>query len=319
MRDSLRERCELLTENYSVIDKNFKWDYEVMHIVAANTFTSAGLRADPGKMRECKDILAKKHGFFSSLRGTTQLALLSKMAIQSDPAAYLDDVTGVYEKIIEGKIFSSNYMMLPALVICDQHKADQADDIIKKMKSIMEKMEKEHPLLTGSEDLAFAAIMAIATEDVDRMIEDMEACFDILKKKFPMHKNAVQGLCQVLTLSGNGTEEKCAKAVAIFDSLKEMGVKYGKTAELAVLGALVDLDMEAGDIACEIKECSELLKKERDFGNLILGEEHRAMFAALLVAEEYTSGNKDLYATTLGSSIAIEISDLIFTTFILII
>lgn len=318
MRDSLKERCELLTENYSVIDRNFKWEYEVMHIVAANTFTSVGLKADPEKMKECKDMLAKKHGFFTSLRSTTQLALISKMAIESDPAAYLEEVTAVYEKIIEGKVFSSNYMVLPAMVICDQHKADEADAIIQKMKTIMEKMEKEHPLLTGSEDLAFAALMAMTAENVDKMIEDMEGCFEILKKKFPMHKNAVQGLCQVLALSGNGTEEKCAKAVAIFDSLKEMGVKYGKTGELAALGALVDVDMEAEEIAREIMECSELLKKERDFGNLLLGEEYRSMFAALLVVEEYALGKNGLYVTTLGSSIAIEISDLLLTAFILL-
>lgn len=309
MRDSLKEKCELLAENYTVIHQSFKFEFEMMNLVAASHFTNAGRKADPEKMKECKAIFAKKQGVFSDLRGTIQLALLSKMATESNPAAYLDEVIGVYEKIAKGKFFTSSYMALSAVIICEQHKVGQAEEIIKRMKRIMKKMEKKHPVLTGQEDLPLATLMAIVTEDEDAMIDEMEACFEILKKKFPMHANAVQGLCQVLTMSGSGTEDKCARAVEIFDAMKEQGVKYGKDTELAALGALVDLDMDTEEIAHQIRECSELLKKHKGFGNLALGKEYRAMFAALLVAEEYSSRSGGLYATTLGSSIAIVIAE----------
>ncbi len=309
MNESLKQKCELLADNYTVINKDFKWEFELMTIVAANSYTNAGLKADPAKMKECREILKKKQGMFSDLRGISELALLSKMAIDRNPEGFLDEVTGVFDKIRNGRVFTSSYMVLCALIICEQHKVGQADEIIKKMNEIMKKMKKEHPLLTGSEDMPLATVMALMPEDTDKLIDEMEACYDILKKKFPLHKDAVQGLCQVLCLSGSGTEEKCAKAAEIYDALKKQGVKYGKSTELAALGALVDLDLDAKEIAKEIDEVSELLKKHKGFGNFSLGKEYRAMFAALLVAQEYSPQVLTSDAPAIGSALALIIAE----------
>ena len=318
MKESLKERCELLADNYTLVSNSFKWEFEMMNMVAAINYTNLGMKADPEKMMECREILKKKHGYFSEMRSTIELAILSEMALEKNPAAYLDEVTAVYEKIKAHKILTSEYMVLSALIICEQRKVGQADEVIKRTKSLIKKMEKKHPFLTGYEDMPFATLMAmlivegdklVVPVDEDKLIEDMESCFTILKKKFPMHTDAVQGLCEVLTLCSGGTEDKCAKAAEIFDELKKAGVKYGKSTELAALGALVDLEMDADAIAREIAECSEYLKKHKGFGNLALGKEYRAMFAALLVAEEYSSESKSIYASTLGSSIAVIIAE----------
>lgn len=47
MRDSLKEKCELLAENYTVIYQSFKFEFEMMNLVAASHFTNAGRKADP--------------------------------------------------------------------------------------------------------------------------------------------------------------------------------------------------------------------------------------------------------------------------------
>ncbi len=309
MRQTLREKCELLAENYTVINKDFKWEFEIMTIVAANAYTNAGMKADPEKMKECREILKKKEGIFSDLRGISELVILSKMAIDPDPEGFLDDVIAVFDKVRDGRVFTSSYMVLCALIICDQHEVDRADEVIEKMKDIMEKMKKEHPLLTASEDMPLATVMAMLPEDTEKLISEMEECYDILKKRFPFHNDAVQGLCQVLSLSGSGTEEKCAKAAKIFDALKKKGVKYGKSTELAALGALVDLDMEPEDIAKEIREVSDLLQTHKGFGNFVLGKEYRAMFAALLVAQEYSPQVVPSDASAIGGALALIIAE----------
>lgn len=309
MNAILKQKCELLADNYTLIHKEFKWEYEIMTVVAASSYMNNGMKADTAKMKECKAILAKKQGVFSDLRSTIELALVSKMAVERDPEAYLNEVIGVYEKIKKGKIFTNQFMVLSALIIVEQHRISQAEDIIKKTKTIMKKMEKEHPFLTNSEDMPFATIMALSPMDIDKMIAEMEECFEILKKKFPLHKDAVQGLCQILCLSARSTEEKCKKAADIFDALKKNGVKYGKSTELSALGALIDVNMDADTIAKEIAECSDLLKSHKGFGNLALGKEYRALFAALMVAGEYASPASSVNATTIGSSIAITIAE----------
>lgn len=309
MNAVLKQKCELLADNYTLIHKEFQWEYEIMTVVAASSYMNNGMKANTAKMKECKAILAKKQGIFSDLRSTIELALVSKMAVESDPESYLNEVIGVYEKVKKGKIFTNQFMVLSAMIIVEQHRVGQAEDVIKKTKTIMKKMEKEHPLLTGSEDMPFATIMALSPIDIDKMIAEMEECFEILKKKFPMHKDAVQGLCQILSLSGRSTEEKCKKAADIFDALKKNGVKYGKSTELAALGALIDVNMDADTIAKEIAECSDLLKAHKGFGNLALGKEYRALFAALMVASEYASSTSSVNSTTIGSSIAITIAE----------
>ncbi|MBR5419707.1 MAG: DUF4003 family protein [Lachnospiraceae bacterium] len=317
MNASLKQKCELLADNYTVIHKDFVLEFEIMEMVAASSYMYAGMKADTEKMKECRKILAGKQGMFSELRSTVELALLSKMAVDNNPEAYLDEVIGVYEKVKKGKIFSSPYMVLSAMIIVDQHKVGQADEVIKKLNSIMNKMEKEHPILTGKEDMPLATIMALSPIDADKLIDEMEACFDILKKKFVFHKDAVQGLCQVLCISGSGSEDKCKKAADIFDALKKKGIKYGKSIELAALGALVDIDMDADAIATEIDECSDLLKKHKGFGNLSLGKEYRAMFSALLVAEEYAPRAAGIQNATIGSSIAVTIAEEVVMAIIL--
>lgn len=309
MKESLRQKCELLADNYVLIHKDFMWEIDIMNIVAASIYTNAGLKADPEVIKQCRNILRKKESVLSELRGSAELALLSRMAVSNNPENYLEEVTGVYKKVKKGKIFSSEYMVLVALIICEQHKVGQAEDIIKKMNLIMKKMEKEHPFLTGKEDMPYATIMAMLPNDVDKMINDMEKCYDILKKEFPMHGNSVQGLCQVLTLSGLNHDDKCKKALDIYDALRKTGIKYGKSTELAALGALVDLNMAPEAIANEIHDVSELLKKHKGFGNMALGKEHRAMFAALLVAEEYSGDKRSIQTTSIGSSIALAIAE----------
>ncbi len=308
MNERVKEKCELLADNFLLISKEFKWELEMMSIIAASIYTNAGLKADPAKMRECLGILKKKKGLFSDLRGTAELALLSKMAISNAPENYLDEVIGVYDKVTKGHIFTSAFMVQSAMLICDRHLVGKADEIIKKTEKIMKKMNKEHPILTGSEDLPLATIMAMLPGDPDALVEEMENCYELLKKEFPMHKNAVQGLCQVLTMSSQAAEDKCGKVMAIFNALKERKDKFGKDTEIAALGSLVDLDMDAAAIADEIGEASRLLKEHKGFGNFRLGKEYRAMFAAFEVADVF-GGEQKPDSSILGSSIAVVIAE----------
>ena len=72
---------------------------------------------------------------------------------------------------------------------------------------------------------------------------------------------------------------------------------------------MVDLDLEVDEIADEIREVSELLKKHKGFGNLSLGKEYRAMFAALLVAQEYAEQNVVADAPAIGSALALIVAE----------
>lgn len=309
MNELLKEKCELLADNHEIVRKEFKWDYDMMSVVAGSIFSSAGQKANPEKMKICREILKKHSKAFSNFRSTVELAVISKMAVSNNPENYLEEVMGVYEKIKGKKIFTSEYMVLAAMCICDQHKVGQAEEVVEKANKILKKMEAKHPLLTGSEDTSYATLLAMTDRSVDEITEDIEKCFTILKEKFTFHKNAVQGLSMVLALKGDDAKSKCERILQIYQALKDQNVKWGKETELVALASLLDIDMDVKKLADEIADASAYLKKRKGFGDWAMGKEYRAMFAALITSEVYSDEASAVNSSLLGSSLGIIIAE----------
>ena len=51
----------------------------------------------------------------------------------------------------------------------------------------LERMKKEHPLLTSGEDSIFAVLMAFSDQSDDALLEDMETCYALLRDVTGMH------------------------------------------------------------------------------------------------------------------------------------
>ena len=305
----LQAGCELLADNKDLIHKNFTWDYDMMSAVGGMIFTGAGKVADVARMKQCKSILKKQEGLFSNFRGNMEIPVISKMALAEDPDTYLRELLTVYGKLHEGKLFGSEYMALTALCICDGNGAGRVDEIAGKTKMLIKRMKEVHPFLTSDEDLAFTALLAMTPKTVDQIIEETEICYQTMKNQFAFHSNAVQSLSHVMTLGEGSPEEKCGKVIQIYNALANRGIKYGKEYELASLGALVNLEIDADQLADEIAEASEYLKTRKGFGAWGMGSKPRQMFAALLVSYAHSGENAAMDASVLGGSLSLVIAE----------
>lgn len=303
MNSELLKKTDLLAENKNLIRKGFIWDHYLLHIVAASVFTGKNKTADVDKMKECRKLLRNKKSILSYFRGNSELFIVSKMAVSADPEKYLDDVVGTYDKLQSGKILGSTYRVLAAAIICDAGKAAEADAVVEKTNAIMKGMKASHPFITTDEDTCLAVLLAMTNKSVDSILYELEETFKIIKKKFPFADNSAYSLSQVITTYEGTYENKCDKALELYNSLKNIGAKYGWGYELASLGTLLAVKKNSDDIAAEVAEVADYLRTKKGFGSFYLTKRNRLMYAAMLVSEVYADDNSTVDASVVGGSI----------------
>lgn len=304
MREAIKQRCDLLIENWKLIHKGFWLENGSLAAIAAAAYADKGQTADVERLKECHKILKKKEGIFSEFRGNSELIVSSKMALSSDPERYLEDVTGVYAKFQKDKFWGSSYRALAAMTICDVGKASEADAVIEKTNEIMKGMNKTHPFLTSDEDTSFAVLLAISDKKTEDILEELEEIYKSLKKKFSLHDNAVFSLSQVLASYAGNAQDKADKAIEIFDAFAAVGAKYGKGYELASLGTLIGLGAGPEDIASEVAEAADYLKGNRGFGAFDMGKATRLMFGTMIVAGDNSDENYKVGASVISGTVA---------------
>jgi len=163
-------------------------------------------------------------------------------------------------------------------------------------------MKKDHPWLTGGEDIPFAAMLAVSEGDVKALLVEMENCYKELKGVGDM--DAIQSLSHVLALNPASTSEKCNRVIKLFNTLKERKHKYGKGFELAVLGTVISQEDSIEAIADKIIEADDFLKPIKGFGSLAMGDIERRMYAALMVIDEDNIQAANGIETTLNATLS---------------
>ena len=291
MNSEFTKKLELLAANKKAIDKGFYFEMGISQVVAGLLFASAGKEADIERMKEARAILKKKAGVFSAFRDATELVILARMATAPDMERYIDDLIDVFNVLMKGKVFEDSYMVLTAMIIVDRGRKADAESIKNATNEIMRRMSKRHPILTSSEDLALAALLAMSGRDIDAVMNDMEECYVYTKKELKLRAeaNSIQALSQILALTEGDMKAKCDKVAELFAAFKEHGSKFGTYLEFPALGTLLDVQVPTEVLVPEIIEAADFLKKNKGFGGLSMDKKTRLMFAALLASEVYTS------------------------------
>ncbi len=295
MNSQLLRKLELLAAGKLAIDREFVFENGLAQVVASLLFVGSDKEVDTEKMKEARKILKKKAGVFSALRSSTELVILARMAMEGDPEKYLSDLIEVFNEFRKGRIFEDQYMVLSSMLIIDRGQKDNAGAIMDKTDEIMRRMNKEHPLLTSSEDLALSSLLAMTDRDVDSIIADMEECYNYAKKeiKIKADSNSIQSLSQILALSGKDIKTCCDKVAALFDEFKAQGAKFGSYIEFPAIATLIDVDMPKEAIVSEVIEAAEWLKQNKGFGSFSMDRKTRLMFCALLASQVFSKSDED--------------------------
>lgn len=311
MQDTLKEAIQLFLDNKEQLQKAFKWDSAYVYPLCSLIFTSKLAKIHIDKLKEADQIIKSKTGAFSGFRGNTRMAMMAQMAIFEDMGAYFDAVQCVYDKLkAKKKWFESDYSIVAAMVIV-QNENDESkyDALVEKTTQWMEAMKKQHPWLTGTDDIGFAALLAASGLDTDAAMTDMEKSYQILKdsKKFGS-ANGIQSLSHALSLELGNIDIKCQRVIDLYEGLKEKKKKYGLTYELSSLGALALTDVDVRELVEQIAETDDYLKEQKGFGALGIGSEQRLMYASMLVMQQYTAKLNTLEAATLTGVVGLIIA-----------
>ena len=176
---------------------------------------------------------------------------------------------------------------LVAYLLTELADKDQVEEKAVRGKDIYNRMKKEHPFLTGNEDSVFAVLMAFSSRLDDELITDMEACYQALRARFSAG-DALQTVSHVLSLADGSPVLKASRVIDLYNSLRDAGIKYGRSHELSVLAALSLTDAGIPELVEDIREVDAFLKTQKGFGTFGTGSQLRAMNAALVVSDQYT-------------------------------
>ena len=287
MNPTIQNKCDLLVDNYYNCWTAAKLDFRQSAALGGLIYTQKNQAANEQTIRSCRRILKKKVGMFNNLRGNTNLALLCKMGMAFNPEAYLDEVLYAYSFIQKKHTYRTEYQALAASCIADFAKPEQFESIVDEAEDILQLMSKKHPLLTSSEDLTLAALLAMADLDVETTLDEADACYNNLKEtgSFKLVKNSLQSISMVLALHEGSAEEKCARFMQMRDGLKTANSRMGSS-QLPVIAALACMDVPIEQLIEEIHDADVYLKGKWGFSNVIgLGAQMRRVMASAIVLQ----------------------------------
>ena len=300
----LLDRCELLITNRNAIKKAFFWQGGMMHLCAALVYTMHGLHADPVRLHSSYDLIRTRVGMFNNFRSTSQLALAAMLDVSGDPETILDRALTVYDKLKE-QFMTSSYLPLSALTIAQHVPVSHYDEVTGATRAIYKRMRKEHPFLTSSEDCAFCTLFAMSGMDEDKLLQDMETCYQLLKSEF-FSSNAVQGLSHALTLYPGDPTIKAQHVLSFYHDMKARGQKWGTGFELPLLGVVAMTHEDRAMVMEQVLETEAWLKQQKGFGFWSnISRTQRLMYAGILVnAVIAADGNTNMTSMTINSAIS---------------
>ncbi len=305
MNGRITALADRLAENREVLKQSVHLEPDRMVLTGASILTCRGMRADRGVIDECAKILKDNAGALSEYRGMIRVPLLCKMAASGTPEHYIRCVQEIEDLIRHTpkiRHASKIYRILAAMTVQDHSAEQTASETVDRMRALYMDMKNEHPWLTGEEDLPFAALLSASGKNPQKLTDDTEACFSILRNHFKSG-NVRQTLSHVLALSDEEPEEKCIRAADLAGELKRIGHRISTDRESVILGAAALTGVSAPDMAQDIAEADEYLKQKKGFGNISAGTQQRRMFAGLLAI---CSADPELGGSAVSTAVAVQ-------------
>lgn len=282
MRRDIKEVCSDYIFNLDFLKANHRWtNYEILAISAASAATQFG-RIQEDKYHKVREIIKNNTGIFSHFKGMIEVPSIVLLSNDSSPEERFQKTEDYYQ-ILKEEFWGTEYLSLSALVLTDLVAENQLEEISIRAKRYYNQMKRSHPFLTSSEDSFLALLLALSQKDEDRTENRIETSYEILKSKFGK-TNAVQASSHILSIADVDVIEKSHEMIALYDSLQDRGIKFGKYNEISSLASLVLGQASMEEILEEMLQVDEFLLRQKHYqGIFALGKAKRYFHGAILV------------------------------------
>ena len=286
MDNLLREKTELMIDNYSMLKGAFPWENTLVKHFGAIVNANYGKKVDTRRIEEIKHYIKENTSIASYFRGTNTFVLANLLSLQEDYISPFKNLLTVYELMKKYGFRSSIYLPLAAYAITKEVAMSDWDFRLRRMEAFYKNMKSNHFWLTSPDDYVFAAVLATTDMDVDGTSKRIENCYSILNSLGFYKGNDLQTLSHVLALGEAEDEGKCRKARELFTKLKNNKCKFYNNG-LAVLGVLVLINDDVDKIVADVVETYERIKNSKGYGMWSIDASMRSMLAATLVSDTY--------------------------------
>ena len=303
LSNNLQHKCDLFEENYRILKKNFKWEYSMMLRLAGVIYANAGTKADVDAIKWAKGVIKNNTGVFSSFKDISFFILSTLFSLEQNQEEMFLRTKNIYEEMKKAGFRASPYLTLAAFFVAKQRTEQEVGAVINRAKEFYDAMKRKHRFLTASDDYGYAVMLAVTDLDIANTINEMEICYELLKKNFGVG-NELQSLTHVLALGEEPAQNKCDRVLQLFESLNLKDCKITKYHNLANLGMLALICEDVEKLTDEIAEVNQYLLGKKGFGRWALSKQDRTLFSSVLVVEEYLKECKqDSLTMTLANGI----------------
>ena len=320
MNAKTSEKVDLFIHNDELLMRKFPGWIAANVFLGAYLYTNRNKTPDPEKIKTCKKLLRKTFGVFSHMRGYVEPVIIIRMSMRDDPEEYINGVNSLLSSVSKSRLLTSEYDVLCAMIIYENKDRYDVSALIEKMRSVYASMQKNHPVITGKEDLTTALMFAMLDEEPEALLQEMEACYALLKPKFRLGIGLIQTMSALMAVMKGTPEEKVSRVNAIIDALKARKLNYKGSRSLPVLAGLLASSRSPEELADDVKAIADSLKGQAGFGVFRLGKEGRMQYAVmLLISSERFEDSSDSLTNTLMSIVEQQIINfMMMMTFIMI-
>jgi len=277
----------LFSENNKAFQKAFHVEYNEMLALGALIATAKGKVLTKEKIKESYKLLTKNTGIFSSFRDTLRVPMTAEMACADEPQRYFEELNQVYKQLMTHFTIGSERRALAALMIYNNCPPELLYRMPDETYEMYQRLREQHPFLTGSEDMSYAALMAIKGGSPDAMVQDMEECYHLVKERFKLHFEPIHNVAQILSLNNKmSPKEKVELFNEYYDFLKKGKFRISVGDPLAIVAILVNIGIGKDEMLELCQKYNDFLKKQKGFGFLGVSTQSRRMMAIALAALE---------------------------------
>ncbi|ERI91511.1 hypothetical protein HMPREF1982_03155 [Clostridiales bacterium oral taxon 876 str. F0540] len=303
MNVMLKQKVDLMVENYKEFKTGFKWEANLVKHFGAMVHATNDKRVDIDRLKEIKKYIKEETSWTSYFRGTGEFLIVNLLAFEDDYKSFFENMINAYDKLKEAGFRRSPQLPLAAYTIVRQVPIGEWDYRIQRTKKFYDKMKENHYWLTSSDDYVFAAVLATTDLEIEATSRKIEECYSFLNKEGFYKGNDLQTLSHILAIGEEGVEDKCSKAVSLYRSLKEVNCKLQYTG-LATLGLLALITNDINNTVSEIKEVFDYISDKDGYGFWSIDKNTKVILCATLVSDYYVDEiKKGVIQITLSNSI----------------
>lgn len=284
MTSAVKDSCDLLISYYNAADRAFLMEHSSLLLGGALLYMNENREVDPAVLKSCREILRREENIFSLYRSTAELSLIFLMSLSEDPLAVLKRVEHVTEKI--ATFWSRSEALSAAMTIVSGCATPfEYDEKVLQTRELLQEMDRVHPMLTGENDLPFAALLAVNETYERDLLEEAEKCYRYLRKEVKTSHECAQIMSLILSIYPKAAHVKVGKIKAIAEGLRtsSRGLTPNRTA--AILAILTEAEGARKDIIKDLLEAEDHLCEFYPAKGLFgIGYTNRRLAATFLIA-----------------------------------